>query len=735
MRQLLLICIGVIVVVGLVVVATTFYQANQVQLSLSADLQYRTHLLADSLKESVEPYYINHSADALQKLVNRYADRERLLGLAVFDSKGESVATTPELASELMQKGIILNSMDADKNQGAFVQSDGKTAFIFVEPLHEGTSVVGAFLVAQDASYIESSVRSVWTGNAFRLVAQLLVFLVALYFIVRWIIFHPVRRLVESVKVARIGGEPAAIHAGAFFRPLATEISKMTHSLTQARRAASEEARMRLEKLDSPWTAERLKEFVKAYVKDRPIYVVSNREPYTHDDPKDSSVYSVPASGMVTALEPVMDATGGTWIAHGSGAGDKEASDEAGKVRVPPDDPKYTLKRITLSHKEVQGHYVGFSNEALWPLCHVAHTRPIFRKEDWQAYKRVNGKFAQAVLAEIKNVTRPLILIQDFHFALLPEMIKAARPDAQVALFWHVPWPSADVFSICPYRKELLEGMLGADILGFHTQQYCNNFMDTVGKEVEALIDFEQFSIAREGHRTYIKAFPISIAFTDSKDEKHVSDRSALDRLGIKTEFLGLGVDRLDYTKGILERFKGIECFLDAYPEYRSRFTFLQIAPPSREGVEKYREYNAQVSAEAERINRKFAEGQWKPIVLEKRVYTHAELQHLYRAANLCLVTSLHDGMNLVAKEFAAARTDEAGVLILSQFAGASRDLKGALILNPYSAEETAEMLLQALTMPTSEQYRRMHAMRNVVKDYNVYRWSAELIKSVANLE
>ena len=429
-----------------------------------------------------------------------------------------------------------------------------------------------------------------------------------------------------------------------------------------------------------------------------------------------------------------MEATGGMWIAHGSGNADKETVDENDTIAVPPDEPRYTLKRIWLTDEDVQGYYNGVSNEALWPLCLMAHTRPLFRKEDWAKYRKVNGLFAKTILKEIQGIERPIVLVQDYHLALLPAMIKRARPDTEVAIFWHIPWPSASQFSICPWRKELLEGMLGADLVGFHTQQYCNNFMDTVASEIEARIDYERFAVTREGHVSFIKAFPISIAFTGQSGTTQ-RQTETLRTLGITTTFLGLGVDRLDYTKGILERFKGLEFFLRAHPEYKEKFTFLQIAAPSRESVPKYREYAAAVEAEAERVNTLFGTRTWKPIVLELKHYSHAQLQALYKLADVCLITSLHDGMNLVAKEYTAARDDEAGVLVLSQFTGASRSLKGALLINPYSAEETADAIFQALSMPKTEQHRRMKAMRASVRDYNVYRWSAELIKTLAELD
>jgi trehalose 6-phosphate synthase len=365
----------------------------------------------------------------------------------------------------------------------------------------------------------------------------------------------------------------------------------------------------------------------------------------------------------------------------------------------------------------------------------MSHTRSVFRKEDWMIYRQVNGKFAASLLKEIENVPQPIVLVQDLHFALLPSIIKKSRGDAQVGLFWHHPWPSPEQFSICPWRKEIIEGMLGADVIGFHIQQHCNNFLETVGQEIESIIDFERFSVTHNGHTTIIRPFPISVALTNDvvpkEEEKNIK---TFESFGIKTEFRGLGVDRLDYTKGIIERFRGIEYFLDNHAEYKERFSFLQIAAPSREGAQKYRDYAENARLEAERINKKFEVGDWKPIVFEKKHHSHSELTHLYRAAHFCLVTSLHDGMNLVSKEFIAARNDEQGVLILSEFTGAARSLKEALLVNPYNADEIGEAINRAIIMPPSEQHVRMKTLRGRVKDYNVYRWAAEFIKEVTNL-
>lgn len=738
MRTILWIIAGVIVVLSGLTLAFTATQVIEERATFSADLEYRTRLLSDSLKESIEPSYTAGSIDTLQGILDRFTDRERLRGLAIVDSRGDFLAVSEELPRGVREHQVFVSqAMDADLAHGEFIKTTDGSLYIFVAPLHqEEGRVSGALLVVQNASFIDAYIAGIWWDNLVRLLIQIVFFSVVIAAIVKWIVVKPLSRLAESVKSARAGFGPGSVTEHSFFfQPLASEISKMTKSLSQARSVASEEARLRLEKLDTPWTAERLKEFVKGHLKDRPIVLVSNREPYIHDKVDGKIQYTVPASGVVTALEPVMEACGGLWIAHGSGSADKETANAEGKVQVPPEEPHYTLKRVWLTQKDTQGFYTGFSNEALWPLCHMAHTRPTFRKEDWTAYRRVNGKFAEALLSEIKNLQNPIILVQDYHFALLPRMIKKARPDASVGLFWHIPWPSAENFSICPPRKELLDGMLGADLIGFHTQQYCNNFMDTVGKEIEALIDFERFTISRDRHTSHIEAFPISIAFTNGDLEKPIAPSKKLfETFGITTEHVGLGVDRLDYTKGILERFKAIEFFLDMHPEYREKFTFLQISSPSRETSSKYREYAEECAKAAEKVNEKFSTNAWRPIVFERRHYSHEELHPLYTSADFCLVTSLHDGMNLVSKEYIAARNNEDGVLIISQFTGASRDLKGALIVNPYSAEETAAAIHSAMMMSPAEKHRRMKSMRNTVRDNNVYRWSAEFLKTVANL-
>lgn len=737
MKQIIAIVFIIAIIVGFVAFSFTLKQVDQEETRLSVDLQHRSTLLAESLRETVEPNFINKSDENLQAVVEKFANRERLAGLAIYDNKGKVIAVSSNLPKDNPDSGkIVSDAMDGDKANGDFVKFGNDKMYIFTIPLHDQTSVVGALMVAQNAGYIDTRLQEIWRNNLMRLFIQILLLSIAAILFLRWVIFKPMQNLVESLKQSRSGNNSKNIPNNPFFQPLVREISNINRSLSEARFAASEEARLSLEKIDSPWTAERLKQFVKDMLKDRKIIVVSNREPYIHTKNGNKIDYFFPASGMVTAIEPVMQATGGTWIAHGSGDADKMVVDENDSIQMPPDDPKYTLKRVWLTEEEEKGYYYGFSNEALYPLCLNAHTRPIFSQEDYEEYKKVNAKFAKTLLLEIKNLKKPIIFIQDFHFALLPRMIKEARPDATIGLFWHIPWVSPESFSICPWKKELLHGMLGADLIGFHTQLHCNNFIETVGRELESLIDFEQFTVTRNEHISLIKPFPISIAFSNHEEKPVVEleRKKLLKNLDISAKYIGLGVDRLDYTKGILERIKAIELFLKKYPEYRGEFTFIQIASPSKNKIKKYQEFAQAVEKEAERVNLLYKIKNWKPVVLIKKLHSHTELNQFYKLADLCLVTSLHDGMNLVAKEFVAARSDEKGVLILSQFTGASKEFKDALIVNPYSGEQTSEAIYAALKMRLSEQEKRMKKLRNSVKNNNVYRWSAEFLKTIVSL-
>ncbi len=499
--------------------------------------------------------------------------------------------------------------------------------------------------------------------------------------------------------------------------------------------------RMSSEQQETPgqWTAASLKQALNRHLHGEQIVILANREPYIHERKPDGQIeVQHPASGLVTALEPVMRACSGVWVAHGSGSADRETVDREDRLSVPPGEESYRLRRVWLSEEELQGYYYGFSNEGLWPLCHVAHARPVFRLEDWRQYQVVNQKFADAVCNEA-NTRDPIILVQDYHFALAPAMIRRRLPAATILMFWHIPWPNGERMGICPWRDELLQGLLGSSILGFHTQQHCNNFLDTVDRYLEARIDRENNAVIMQGHSTLIRPYPISIEWPNHWVETAPSVEECRAQVwrdwGLKPDaLLGVGVDRLDYTKGVEERLLTVERLLERYPEFRGRFTFAQLAEPSRTRITRYSELNEAVEALAARINARFGYGEYRPILLLRSHHEPPEVFRFYRAADVCYVSSLHDGMNLVAKEFVAARTDLKGVLMLSEFTGAARELTEALIVNPYDLEGTSEALATALRMPVEEQQDRMRSMRSLLAQFNVYRWAGKMLVDAARL-
>ncbi len=569
---------------------------------------------------------------------------------------------------------------------------------------------------------------------------QALIVALATYLVVRWDLMGPMLAVTEWMKNLRTNREsPPPPVTQSLLDPLAKEVSEMAKSLTEARAAAEEEARLR-QSGEAVWTPERLKEYARQKLSGRALFVISNREPYQTNRDGRNIVWSTPPSGLVTGLEPILRVCGGTWIAQATGSGDREVVDSSDRVRVPPENPTYTLRRVWLTPEEEKGFYYGFSNEGLWPLCHIAHTRPIFRAEDWQAYQSVNERFAKIALEEMEGVQDPVVLVQDYHFALVPKFIKERRPDARVMLFWHIPWPNPESFGICPWRKELLAGMLGADLLGFHIQYHCNNFLDSVDQILESRIEWEHFSVNRRGHTTLVKPFPISVAFAPStpsvqfSKEPRTSKENLLKALGVKARWMGVGVDRIDYTKGIQERFQAVERFLDTNPSYLGEFTFVELAAPSRTSIKRYDDLNGEVENEVNRINQRLQTSQWKPIIFLKANHTHEVIEPYYRAADVCMVTSLHDGMNLVAKEFVAARDDEDGTLILSRFTGASRELTDALLINPYDIDQTANALRLAFEMPPADRQARMIRMRKVILDQNVYRWGADILNELSSI-
>jgi trehalose-6-phosphate synthase len=742
MRITLRLILSLIVGVTLVAAVFAYLQVRQEERRLREETERKSAILAESLEESVEPLLEARSEKKLQRIVERFGNRERLTGVAVYDARGRCIAITPGLSADFLNSPpAAFEAVRTNKGFGLFREIDGKPMHIYALPLHRDNAMAGVLVILYDVSHISTEGASTWRLNFIRLLIQTLFIAVVTMLIVRWSIAGPIAKTAEWMKRLRSGetSMTVALPQTDLFKPLAQEVVHLTTSLSAARAAAEEEARLR-EAAESVWTPERLKEHVRHKLHGRPLVVVSNREPYMHIRRGKEITVTEPASGLVTALDPILRACGGTWVAHGAGDADQETVDEQNKLMVPPHDPLFTLKRVWISKEEEEGYYFGFSNEGLWPLCHIAHTRPTFRADDWTDYQAVNTKFAESVLEELAGCEEPFVLIQDYHFALLPQLIKQRRPDARVAIFWHIPWPNPEAFAICPWQKELLNGLLGADLVGFHTQFHCNNFLETVDRLMEARIDWERFGVNRHGHTTLVKPFPISIAFPQHgqgwEGEGSKSDLKfrLFRELGVEAWYLGVGVDRIDYTKGIVERFHGIERFMERFPAYREKLTFVELGAPSRTHIKKYHDLVAEVESEAERINWKFQTKTWKPIVLRKAHHTHDDIRPYYRAADFCLVTSLHDGMNLVAKEYVGACEDEEGVLILSCFTGASRELQSALIVNPYDTEQMAEAIRYSLEMPVDEKRMRMQKMRTTVREANVYAWAASLIAELCQI-
>lgn len=487
------------------------------------------------------------------------------------------------------------------------------------------------------------------------------------------------------------------------------------------------------------WSPDTLRKILADELPGAQVIVVSNREPYIHNETKDGGVeLVVPASGLVSALEPITRACAGTWIAYGGGTADRTVVDGNDRVQVPPGHPSYTLRRVWLSDDEYQGYYLGFANEGLWPLCHIAFTRPIFRESDWEAYEAVNRKFAETVVAEARN-ERPIVLVQDYHFALLPRMIRERLPEAIVITFWHIPWPNSEVFSICPWRERILDGLLGSSIVGFHTQFHANNFTESVDRFMESRIERADAAISYGGQVTLVHSYPISIEWPVELLNALPSVEEC--RMRVRKRFripagakLCVGVERLDYTKGILDRFHALEELFIRHPEMVGKVVFLQIAAPSRGTLPAYKQLHEECLRCAEELNQRYGSESYRPVVMVAEHHSQAAVYELYRAADICLVTSLHDGMNLVAKEFVASRDDEQGVLLLSTFAGASRELLEALIVNPYDAAMMSEAMLQALIMGPDEQHERMRRMREIVRDNNVFRWAGSMLLDAARL-
>jgi trehalose-6-phosphate synthase len=744
MRKTLKIVLPLIVSVVTVSLLFAGYQVRREKRELQNDLSHRAEILGENLQDSVEPIYRGKPDRELQRIIDRFAQREHLKGIVIYDTEGVAILSTPGV-NQLFEDppDAATRAAAIDAGAGQYFTATGMPYHVYALPLHDDGEPEGELALFHDASYIDVQVSHTLRDNLLNGLIESLLISGLAFVLVRWQFMAPLSRTAKWLRSLRTGetsGRALPPH-GEILDELQVEVTHLARDLDTARATAEEEARLR-DTSAATWTAERLRVSLRSKFEEKALFVVSNREPYMHifDANEKKIQVIVPASGVVTALEPVLVACAGTWIANGSGNADRVAVDGNDHLRVPPDRPSYTLRRVWLTPEEEKGYYEGFSNEGLWPLCHIAHTRPIFRPTDWAHYQEINQRFARVALQEMAGTESPILLVQDYHFALLPRIVKQARPDARVAIFWHIPWPNAEVFGICPWQRELVDGLLGADLIGFHIQTHCNNFLETVDRAVEALTEWDRFAVNRQGHVTRVRPYPISVEFPESANIADGSSNPGVARaalckeLGFEASLLGVGVDRMDYTKGIIERFRAIEHFLELTPSYRGRFTFIQIGAPSRSEIAAYQQFVRAVTDEASRINARFQSGLWRPIVFLKRHHSHEEIRRYYRAASVCLVTSLHDGMNLVAKEFVASRDDERGALILSTFAGAAQELSDALLVNPYDVRQLADAIRIGLDMPEEQQALRMRHMRHIVREHNIFRWAASLLSDATDI-
>lgn len=717
----------VIVAIGLVTVtvAGSIIVHRTSHAWFAKDITLRSSLAAKGARHSIVNYWTSNNRIALKELLSEISHDERILGAAACGTERLPFAATDDFPLALDCRQLLAdhdyNNLNEDGVGFRLATSRG-AVFINLILINNNAIPLGFIAFIHDLSYAEN--RESQTQNALILTALILGVSVCIITIfatrVAW------KNWSREVRAALRGELP---NSGDFSLIL-SDVRALTEKLVAERE---------IDHKDGIWNADRLKQTLTHYLQDDTVIIVGNREPYIHELDSNGQVRFIhPASGLVTALEPVMRACSGKWVAHGSGSADRSTVDSLDHIKVPPGAEAYTLRRLWLTSEEEDGYYYGFSNEGLWPLCHMADTRPTFRSGDWEQYVKINKRFADAACDEA-DVPDPIILVQDYHLALVPRFIRERLPKATIISFWHIPWPTAERFGICPQREEIVHGLLGSSVIGFHTQAHCNNFIDSVERFSESKLVREHSTVFQKGRPVVIRPYPISvewpIRWLSGIPSIEACRKEIFNELKLPPDaVLGIGVDRLDYTKGVEERLLAIERILEKHPEYVGRLFFAQLAAPSRVKIDKYKELNERVEQLAERINARFGAINYEPIKLLRSHHEPERVFRYFRAADFCYVSSLHDGMNLVAKEFVASRDDLNGVLILSQFTGAATDLSEALIVNPYDIDQAADAIFAALEMTATEKALRIKAMRALLSEFNVYRWAGRMLVDAARI-
>ncbi len=740
MKRLLLFILPILIIVTAVFAIFGVRQVRFEEERLMDDLKRKARAVDESIEATAKHIFSENDLKSAKRLVESFQNRERLQGCVIYDKEGKIIAITERLAEwREKDKPYLREIIEKKQPRASLEQFRELSVYSYILPVKdEENNILGLVEVVYDTSYVFSIIAELWRRISISLITLLVLILLTML-LIQWRIFIlPVKRLTEWFHYFQKGETdiPHPIKAKDDLGKLASEVEQIALSLRVARRVVSDKAAERIAK-EEIWTEAKLRDLIRAKLGDNALFVVSNREPYMHVIDEATGNYKCfrPASGVVTALDPILRACGGMWVGHGSGNADRKFVNSKNKLGVPPKDERYILKRVWLTKEEEEGYYYGFSNEGLWPLCHITHTRPIFREDDWKMYEKANRKFAESLLEELPNKPA-FVFVQDYHFTLLPKFIKEKRPDTIIAIFWHIPWPNPEVFATCPYQEQILEGMLSCDLIGFHVQNHCNNFLDTANRLLESRVDTEKFSVVRFGKETMVKSFPISVAGCLSSIPE--SDRKKIEvirkEFGLEDKIVAVGVDRVDYTKGLAERIMAVDRFIEKYPQYRNKFVLVQLAAPSRTHIKRYHDLMGEIDELVEKKNWKYSDGEWMPIIYLKKHFSADEILPFYSLADICIVSSLHDGMNLVAKEYVASKTDLNGVLILSRFTGAAREFNDALQINPYAIEEFADTIKTAVEMPMEERARRMESMRNMIKENNVYRWAGDIITELVSL-
>ncbi|MFA5164941.1 MAG: trehalose-6-phosphate synthase [Candidatus Omnitrophota bacterium] len=742
MRRVLLFILPILIIVAAVFTVFGIVQVNYEEGKLMDDLQRKARAVAESTELSARYILANNDLRSANRLTESFQKRERLQGCVIYDGSGNILSITSRIADwGHKDKPYVKESLEGGVPRGALEKFKEFSVYSYVLPITDDeNNKLGVVEVIYDTSYVFTTLAGLWKHISTALITLVVSIALVMLLLQRQIFILPILQLTDWFHSFQKGEtdeqHPITKEKGAFGK-LASEVEQIALSLRIARKTISGEAQARL-KNEELWTQEKLRDLVLAKLGENALYVVSNREPYMHvsEDETGKTKCIRPASGVVTAIDPILRACGGTWIAHGSGNEDRKFVNSKNKLPVPPGEDLYILKRVWLSKEEEQGYYYGFSNEGLWPLCHITHTRPVFRDWDWGMYKKVNQKFADAILEELPS-KNPFIFIQDYHFTLLPKMIKEKQPNATIALFWHIPWPNPEIFATCPYQKEILDGMLGCDLIGFHVQYHCNNFLDTANRLLESRVDTEKFSIVRSGAETFIRAFPISVdSFMEDSAKQDMSVINGLkEEFELKGKIVAVGVERIDYTKGLVERISAVDRFLEKYPQYKGKFVLVQLAAPSRTHIKRYHDLIAEIDEAVEKVNWKHSDGDWKPVIYLKKHFSPEEIKPYYAIADICIVSSLHDGMNLVAKEYVMSNKSLDGVLILSRFTGAAKELTDAVQINPYSIEEFSDAIKTAIEMPEEDKRKRMENMRNIVRNNNVFKWAGSIVTELTSLK